>query len=83
MEALKNLNISTKDYSILILGNSDGIDKYKSIFKFNHIALRNNFEGNFLPLKLYYSSADLVVVPSRLEAFGQVALEAGHAKHPQ
>ena len=31
VEALKSLNISTKDYSILILGNSDGIDKYKSI----------------------------------------------------
>ena len=82
VEALRNLNISTKDYSILILGNSDGIDKYKSIFNFNHIALKNNFEGNFLPLKLYYSSADLVVVPSRLEAFGQVALEAGACKTP-
>ncbi len=82
VESLKNLKINAKDFSLLILGNSDGIDRYKANFKFTHVALKNNFGGNFLPLKLYYSSADLVVVPSRLEAFGQVALEAGACKTP-
>ena len=82
IKALKTSRLSTKDYSLLIVGNSNGIQKYINQIKFDYIVFDHNFNGNPLPLKIIYSACDVAVIPSRLEAFGQVALEAGSCELP-
>ena len=43
----------------------------------NVININKSFDGDPKILKLYYSLSDILLAPSILEAFGQVAIEAG------
>ena len=81
-EAIKISKLPNKDFSLIIIGNSDGIEKYTNQIQFEHITFNHNFEGDSFPLKFIYSACDIAVIPSRLEAFGQVALEAGACELP-
>ena len=70
--SLNNLLIKRDDFELIILGNGRGINK-KS---YNYRVVDKIFDGNPIELRLLYSACDLVLAPSTLEAFGQVALEA-------
>lgn len=48
----------------------------------NVININKSFDGDPKILKLYYSSSDILLAPSILEAFGQVAIEAGSCGVP-
>ena len=63
------------DYLILLFGETR--QKTDIIFKSSNISFLNLgkiYDENFL--KIIYSAADTVVIPSRVEAFGLIALEA-------
>ena len=71
LKNLKKLN-SADDINVIIFGGNKS-DTYPEInFKIYHFNNINNDEI----LKKLYSSADVMVVPSRMEAFGQTALES-------
>ena len=44
--------------------------------------LDNFYYGNSLILRLIYTSSDVFLIPSRLEAFGQTVIEAGACETP-
>ena len=46
------------------------------------INLNTFFHGNHKKLKIYYSACDILLSPSTLEAFGQVAIEAASCGTP-
>jgi glycosyltransferase involved in cell wall biosynthesis len=76
--ALKKLLLDNEKILLLIIGKADIFtDKnyeYKVVDKI--------FNGNPNELKKYYSSSDILLAPSKLEAFGQVALEAASCGVP-
>ena len=76
-KALDKTKLNSKDFCLVVIGNSEGIDKYIDPNEFEYITFNNIFGGNPLPLKIIYSACDFAVVPSRTEAFGQVVIEAG------
>lgn len=72
MEAKKNINENNSDIAYLVFGNDykkveieEGVDT----FYFGHI-------NDDITLSIIYSAADVMVVPSFMEAFGQTASEA-------
>lgn len=77
-KALNNLSNQRKDFELLILGKGSNLEnknyKYKVIDKI--------LDGNPTELKLIYSACDLILAPSSLEAFGQVALEGASCGIP-
>ncbi len=67
-------NLSDKKEEILLLNvGKDNLIKIKDLEIIN---INENFNGMSEKLKLYYSASDILVAPSILEAFGQVAIEA-------
>ena len=80
LKALNDQKIVNKNFDVIVFGeegNSDlNIVKRKIHFK------KGSFYGNDLTLRLIYSSADLLIAPSILEGFGQVATEAGACETP-
>ena len=72
VEALKNLKNLTKDVELAIFGQP-------SPKKNPNLGFKTNFMGHLhddLSLRLLYSAVDMLVVPSRKEAFGQTASES-------
>ena len=72
LESLKHLRETTKDVELAIFGQLP--PKKKPEFDFNI-----NFMGHFnddLSLRIFYSAVDMLIVPSRKEAFGQTASES-------
>ena len=82
LKALKNLNIDKKKFTVVILGNADGLNKINKLYKFDFKIFNQNFNNDKSLLKTVYSACDILIMPSRLEAFGQVALEAGSCALP-
>ena len=70
----------TKDFDIIIFGEQEGTNLNIENRKVHYF--KEKYYGNDLTLRLIYSAADLVVCPSTLEAFGQVAFEAGACETP-
>ena len=72
VEALKNLNGEVNDMQLAIFGQT-------APKVYPKLGFDLNFMGHFydeISLCLLYSAADILVVPSRLEAFGQTASES-------
>jgi len=78
VEALKNLKSRVKDIELAIFGQAAPKNPPELGFKVN-------FTGHLhdeLSLRLLYSAIDMLVVPSRVEAFGQTATESMACKTP-
>ena len=71
-DALKKLSISSKDFLLVIVGIKSHVEKKPYEIKF----VDDVKNGEVNKLKLIYSSADLLLAPSILEAQGQVAVES-------
>lgn len=82
MKALAKLNLDKKKFTVIILGNADDLDKINELYKFDFKIFDQNFNNDKDLLKIIYSACDILIMPSRLEAFGQVALEAGSCALP-
>jgi glycosyltransferase involved in cell wall biosynthesis len=70
---IQAIKLIDKDVLLLVFGN-DKVNQYSLDF-----GIPVHFMGNLsddLSLRLVYSSADVMVVPSRFESFGQTASEA-------
>ena len=73
-------HISKLKKDIILLNVGKNIDN--QIKSSNIINVNKSFDGDPKILKIYYSAADILVVPSVLEAFGQVAIEAASCGTP-
>lgn len=70
--AINNIKYKQKKIAILSIGDSNNINGLNNNLEiFNNQRIENDSE-----LKKFYNALDLIVVPSRMEAFGQVASEA-------
>lgn len=72
LDALKHLGGLTKDVELAIFGQTEPKENLD-------LGFNVNFMGHFyddLSLRLFYSAVDMLVVPSRKEAFGQTASES-------
>ena len=76
------LNIDKKNFTIVILGNADGLDEIKKTHDYDFKVFNKIFNNDQDSLKTIYSACDILIMPSRLEAFGLVALEAGSCSLP-
>jgi len=76
--ALNELIKKKDNLLLLIIGKSDLDLKKKYDFK----VIDKIFNGNPIELRLFYSACDILLAPSKLEAFGQVALEASSCGTP-
>ena len=77
-KALTNLSKSRNDFELVIAGKGNNLIKKA----YNFRVIDKIFDGNSNELRLLYSSCDLVLSPSTLEAFGQVAVEAASCATP-
>ena len=77
-KALQKLVKKFDNFELLLLGNGKNIEKKSYEFRIFDKVLN----GNPTELKLIYSACDLVLAPSTLEAFGQIALEGSSCGVP-
>ena len=74
IDVLKYLNCKKEDIQIVIFGKKN---KYQEIFKNTFFEIHNlGIINSINKLSTIYSAADLFVIPSRIESFGQTAAEA-------
>lgn len=66
----------TEGMRLFVVGKGDHIPRFKKIIKTYHCRQRVNMEGITDNVIKYYALADVVVLPSRSEAFGMSILEA-------
>ena len=71
-------SINKKNIILLTVGK----EKNKITENFNTININQSFNGNPNILKLFYSASDILLAPSLMEAFGQVAIEAASCGVP-
>jgi D-inositol-3-phosphate glycosyltransferase len=93
IQPLKGLDVAVQtlaqlgriDAQLVVVGGASGADGAAELERVQRIIAENNLEGRvhfFDPqphhlLSTFYRAADVVLVPSRSESFGLVALEAG------
>lgn len=65
----------TEGMRLLVVGKGDHIPKFKKMIKAHHCGQRVSMEGITDNVIKYYALADVVVLPSRSEAFGMSILE--------
>jgi glycosyltransferase involved in cell wall biosynthesis len=78
-EALSKISKNYDKFRLIIAGNERrniGQKNYK------HTLINKSFGGNMNELRLLYSASDLLLSPSIMEAFGQVAIEAASCGTP-
>ncbi len=63
------------DMRLFVVGKGDRIPKFKQMVKDHGLEKNVSFEGITDNVKKYYALADVVVLPSRSEAFGMSVLE--------
>ena len=76
--ALKKLSSKRSDFELIIVGRKSIMDKKEYNFRF----IDKILDGNPVELRLLYSACEAVLMPSTIEAFGQVALEASSCGIP-
>jgi|TARA_B100001964_G_C14239550_1_gene604270 glycosyltransferase involved in cell wall biosynthesis len=79
LRAVEILKINKNDLHLIIIGDANSKNLINSDIKYTSHKI---YYSNTLSLRLLYSASDLLVVPSRQEAFGQVATEAGSCETP-
>jgi glycosyltransferase involved in cell wall biosynthesis len=78
LSAIQNISLDKNKYAFLIIGGSDNFMSGKNLPKiFNILKLKNNIE-----MRNFYNCLDVLVVPSRVESFGQIASEAASCGVP-
>jgi len=75
INVLNNDTFKKNKYRLIIIGNISSDDKRKIPIPYSNYLL--NTTDNELIFKVIYSAADLLIIPSRLESFGQTIIEAG------
>ena len=74
IDVLKLLTFKKEEIEIIIFGKKN---KYQDIFENNFFEIRNFGRIDSIKmLSTIYSAADIFVIPSRIESFGQTAAEA-------
>jgi len=76
--SLKKLSSQRSDFELIIVGKKTVIGKKDYNYRF----IDKILDGNPVELRLLYSACDVVLMPSTIEAFGQVALEASSCGVP-
>ena len=64
------------DMRLFVVGKGDRISRFKAMVRAHGLEKNVSFEGITDDVKTYYALADVVVLPSRSEAFGMSVLEA-------
>ena len=83
LKALIKSNIDKKKFTIVILGNTDGLEKINEIYQFDFkIFDKKKPINDYDLIKTVYSACDILIMPSRLEVLGLVPLEAGSCSLP-
>ena len=83
LEAVSKIDLNIKDFEIVILGNTEGLEGIKKKYKYNFRTFDKKKPINDYDLiKTVYSACDILIMPSRLECLGQVPLEAGGCSLP-
>ena len=77
-KALTKISEQRKDFELVIVGKGNDIGKKK----YDYRVIDKIFDGNPIELRLIYSACDLVLSPSTLKAFGQVAVESASCGTP-
>jgi glycosyltransferase involved in cell wall biosynthesis len=77
-KTLDKMSYQNKDFEIIILGRGN----IKEEKKYNYRIIDRVLDGNPTELRLIYSACDLILAPSTLEAFGQIALEGASCGIP-
>ncbi len=80
LKALDNEHFKKDNYRLVIIGKINDQDKNK--IPINHTNYLLNTTDDELIFRLLYSAADLMVIPSRLETFGQSIIEAASCGTP-
>ena len=78
-EALSKISKKYDNFRLIIAGN-ERHDISKKNYKYT--VINKLFNGNLNEMRLLYSASDLLLAPSILEAFGQVAIEAASCGTP-
>jgi glycosyltransferase involved in cell wall biosynthesis len=74
LSAIKNINYDERNIAFFSIGDSNEFSEIKNI---NNIKIFNISRlNNDVEIRRFYNCLDLIIVPSRLEAFGQTASEA-------
>lgn len=72
LSSIKSIKYNKKKFAIFIIGDgNDFVEKLEGIKIFKAPRIDNDIE-----MKKFYNSLDFIVLPSRLESFGQTASEA-------
>ena len=79
LRAIEILKINKNDLHLIIIGDANSKNLINSGIKYTSHKI---YYSNTFSLRLLYSASDLLVAPSRQEAFGQVATEAGSCETP-
>lgn len=82
LDSLSKISMSKNKFVVVVLGNAEGLNRINELYKFDFRVFDQNFDNDKNLLKTIYSACDILIMPSRLEAFGQVALEAGCCELP-
>ena len=77
-KTLSKISNQRKDFEIIILGKAN----FKNKKNYNFRIIDKFLDGNPIELRLIYSACDLIFAPSKLEAFGQIALEGASCGVP-
>ena len=76
--SLKKILEQRNDFELIVVGRNKGIENKPYKFK-----IIDNLSGqNTIELRLLYSACDILLAPSLMEAFGQVASEASSCGTP-
>lgn len=76
IKAFLLVNSKLKDSVLIIAGDGNDRERLKKLAKELRIAQRVKFVGERKDVEKFYTIADVFVLPSRYEGFGQVLLEA-------
>lgn len=74
LEALSKL--SSKDFSLIIVGEDKNISKYQKMSKKLNLDSQTFFFGHRQDLNLFYCAADILILPSFYDPFANVTIEA-------
>ena len=80
LKILKTEYFKKNEYRLIVIGKISKEDLNK--IPINHSNYLLNTTDNELIFRLLYSAADLLVMPSKLESFGQTIIEAGSCNTP-
>jgi glycosyltransferase involved in cell wall biosynthesis len=81
-EIIKDKFYKENNITLFVLGKISKKDLEEISLNVKVKNLDNFYYGNSLILRLIYSSSDVFLIPSRLEAFGQTVIEAGACETP-